>query len=123
MFSDQFARIMETVCAAANLISLIAPNDCGQSLCTHTDSSLGASNSAFREFSLFLLRTHFCLGQCRKGDGSGGGTIFDVEFAQDVFDMLADGPRACAQDDADLIIRFTLCDTNQNLRFARGETQ
>jgi hypothetical protein len=32
----------------------------------------------------------FCAGQCRKGDGSGGGTIFDAEFAQDVFDVLAD---------------------------------
>jgi hypothetical protein len=27
---------------------------------------------------------------CRKGNGSGGGTIFDAEFAQDVFDVLAD---------------------------------
>ena len=29
-------RIVETVCAAANLISLVAPDDCGQSLCTNT---------------------------------------------------------------------------------------
>src|SRR5947207_3529254 len=36
VFLDQFARIIETVCAAANLISLIAPDDCGQSLCTDT---------------------------------------------------------------------------------------
>src|SRR5438270_13019344 len=36
VFSDQFARIVETVCTAANLISLVAPDDCGQSLCTDT---------------------------------------------------------------------------------------
>src|SRR6478672_5286932 len=36
MFLDQLARIVETVCAAANLISLLAPDDCGQSLCTDT---------------------------------------------------------------------------------------
>jgi len=28
-------------------------------------------------------RSYFCIGQCRKGDGSGSGTIFDAEFAQD----------------------------------------
>jgi hypothetical protein len=27
MFSDQFARIVKTVCAAANMISFIAPDD------------------------------------------------------------------------------------------------
>ena len=64
----------------------------------------------------------FCVGQCRKGDG-GGGTIFDAEFAQDALDVLADRPGACAKDPADLIVRFTLCDPIQNLRFARGETQ
>ena len=37
--------------------------------------------------------------------------------------MLADCPSACAEDDADLIVRFALCDPSQNLRFARGETQ
>ena len=65
----------------------------------------------------------FCVGQCRKGDGSGGGTIFDAEFAQDAFDVLADRPGACAEDHADLIVRFTLCDPSQNLHFARGESQ
>ena len=68
-------------------------------------------------------RSFFCVGECRKGDGSGGGTIFDAEFAEDVFDVLADRPGACAQDHTDLIISFTLCDPSQNLRFARGETQ
>ena len=68
-------------------------------------------------------RSNFCLGQCRKGDNGRGGTVFDVEFAQDVFDVLADRPGACVEDHADLIIRFTLCDPRQNLRFARGETQ
>ena len=70
-----------------------------------------------------IADSNFCLGQCRKGDGSRGGTIFDVEFAQDVFDVLADRPGACAKDHADLIVRFTLCDPSQNLRFACGETQ
>lgn len=46
----------------------------------------------------------------RKGDGSGGGTIFDAELAQDAFDVLADRPGACVEDDADLAVRFTLCD-------------
>ena len=32
----QRARVEETVRAAANLISLVAPNDCGQSLRTNT---------------------------------------------------------------------------------------
>ena len=68
-------------------------------------------------------RSFFCVGQCRKGDGSGGGTIFDVEFAQDVFDVLADRPGTCPEDHADLIVRFTLCDPGQDLRFARSETQ
>src|SRR5438046_2775344 len=36
VFSEQFARIIETVCPAANLISLVAADDCGQSLCTDT---------------------------------------------------------------------------------------
>jgi hypothetical protein len=46
----------------------------------------------------------------RKGDGSGGGTIFDAELAQDAFDVLADRPGACVEDDADLAVRFTLRD-------------
>ena len=69
------------------------------------------------------LSSNFCLGQCRKGDNSRSGTIFDLEFAQDVFDVLADRPGACAEDHADLIVRFTLCDPSQNLCLARGETQ
>ena len=69
-------------------------------------------------------RTHsFSLGQYRERDGSSGRTIFDSEFAQDAFNVLADRPGACAEDDPDLIIRFTLGDPSQNLRFARGETQ
>ena len=63
------------------------------------------------------------IGQCRKRDGSGGGTIFDAQFAQDALDVLADRPGGCAQDDADLIVRLTLGDPNQNLRFTRGEPQ
>jgi hypothetical protein len=58
-----------------------------------------------------------------QGDNSRRGPVFDVEFAQNVFDVLADRPGACAEDHADLMIRFTLCDPSQNLRFARGETQ
>jgi hypothetical protein len=58
-----------------------------------------------------------------QGDNSRRGPVFDVEFAQDVFDVLADRPGASAEDHADLMIRFTLCDPSQNLRFARGETQ
>jgi len=65
----------------------------------------------------------FGFDQHRKGDNSRGGAVFDVEFAQDVFDVLADCPGACTEDHADLVIRFTLCDPSQNLRFARGETQ
>ncbi|MFZ0917960.1 MAG: hypothetical protein WAN04_13785 [Candidatus Udaeobacter sp.] len=34
----------------------------------------------------------FCAGQCRNSHGSGGGTIFDAEFAQDAFDVLVDRP-------------------------------
>jgi hypothetical protein len=45
---------------------------------------------------------------CRKGNGSGGGTIFDAEFAQDVFDVLADRPGACAEDHADLFKSYLL---------------
>ena len=70
-----------------------------------------------------LSRSFISVGQRRKGDGSGGGTIFDAEFAQDALDVLADRPGACAEDHADLVVRFTLCDPSQNLRFARGETQ
>jgi len=76
-----------------------------------------------RSHIIALGLSFFCIGQCRNGDGSGGGTIFDAEFAQDAFDVLADRPSACAEDDADLIVRFALCDPSQNLRFARGETQ
>jgi hypothetical protein len=65
----------------------------------------------------------FGLAQCRKGDNSRGGTVFDVEFAKDVFDVLADRSGGCVEDHADLMIRFTLCDPSQNLRFSRGETQ
>ena len=36
VFSDQFARIIETVGPAANRTSLVAPDNCGQSLCTNT---------------------------------------------------------------------------------------
>ena len=39
MFSDQFARIIETVCATANRISLVAPDDCGQALFADTSVS------------------------------------------------------------------------------------
>ena len=68
-------------------------------------------------------RSNFGLGQCGKGGDGRGGAVFDVEFAQDVFDVLADRPSACAEDHADLMIRFTLCDPSQSLPFARGETQ
>ena len=68
-------------------------------------------------------RLFSCAGQCRNGHYSGSGTIFDAEFAQDVFDVLADRPGTCAEDHADLIVRFTLCDPSQNLHFARGETE
>ena len=44
-------------------------------------------------------RSFFCVGQCRKGDGSGGGTIFDAELAQDSFDVLADRPGASLKTD------------------------
>ena len=63
------------------------------------------------------------VGRCRKGDGSGGGTIFDAEFAQDAFDVLADRPGTCTDDHADLIVSFTLCDPTQNFCFTPGETQ
>jgi len=66
--------------------------------------------------------SYFGLGQCRKGDNSRGGTVFDVEFAKDVFDVPADRSGGCVEDHADLMIRFTLCDPSQNLRFSRGET-
>jgi hypothetical protein len=36
MFTDQFARVIETMCAAANLIPFVAPDDCGHSLLTDT---------------------------------------------------------------------------------------
>ena len=39
-------------------------------------------------------RSFFCVGQCRKGDGSGGGTIFDAEFAEDAFDVLLAGAKS-----------------------------
>ena len=53
-------------------------------------------------------RLFFCVGQCRKGHGSGGGTIFDAEFAQDAFDVLPDRPGACAEDHADLFKSYVL---------------
>ena len=65
----------------------------------------------------------FGFGQCRKSDDSRGGTVFDLELAQDVFDVLADRSGACAQHHADLVIGFTLGNPTQNLRFARGEAQ
>ena len=68
-------------------------------------------------------RSNFCPWPMPQGDNSRRGPVFDVEFAQNVFDVLADRPGACAEDHADLMIRFTLCDPSQNLRFARGETQ
>ena len=76
-----------------------------------------------RKSHIIADRSNFCFDQCSKGDGSRGGTVFDVEFAQDVFYVLADRPGACAEDHADFMVRFTLCDPNQNLPFARGETQ
>ena len=66
-------------------------------------------------------RSSFYAGQCRNGNRSGGGTIFNAEFGQDALDVLTDRPGACAQDNPDLIVRFALCDPNENLRFARGE--
>jgi hypothetical protein len=53
-------------------------------------------------------RSFFCVGQCRKGDSSGSGTIFDAEFAQDAFDVLADRPGACAEDHADLFKSYVI---------------
>lgn len=46
-------------------------------------------------------RSFFCAGQCRNSHSSGGGTIFDAEFAQNAFDVLVDRPGACAEDHAD----------------------
>ncbi len=63
---------------------------------------------------------HFLHGQCRDGDRSGGGTIFDTEFGQDAFDVLTDRPGTCAEDHADLIVRFTLRDPGQNLQLRAG---
>ena len=77
---------------------------------------------ALREF-FAIKNPYFCIGQCPKGDGSGGGTIFDAEFAEDAFDVLADRPGACAENNPNLMVRFTLCDPGQNFRFPLGETQ
>ena len=88
-----------------------------------TQKEFSSSGDSRKGTSSHQLRYIFGPGHRRKGDNSCGGTVFDVEFAQDVFDVLADRPGACAEDNADLIIRFTLRDQTQNLRFARGETQ
>jgi hypothetical protein len=50
----------------------------------------------------------FCVCQFRKGDCSGGGTIFDAQLNQNALDMLADRFGAGAQDHTDLMISFTL---------------
>ena len=39
MFPDQFARVKETMCTAANVISLVASDDCGHALFTDTSVS------------------------------------------------------------------------------------
>jgi hypothetical protein len=52
-------------------------------------------------------RSFFCIGQCKR-DGSGGGTIFDAEFAQDAFDVLEDRPGTCAEDHADFFKSYVI---------------
>ena len=76
-----------------------------------------------RKSHIIADRSNFCLGQYRKGYDSRGGTVFDVKFVQDALDVLANRPGACAEDQADLIVRFTLRDPSQNLPFARCETK
>ena len=44
--------------------------------------------------------------QYREGDRRSRGAIFDMEFAEDVFDMLADRARGRANNDADIVIAF-----------------
>jgi hypothetical protein len=65
----------------------------------------------------------FSLASVAKAIRSATSPIFDAEFAQDAFDVLADRSGASAEDRADLIVRFTLCDPSQNLSFTRSKTQ
>lgn len=41
-------------------------------------------------------------------DNRSGGAVFDIELAQNVFDVLADGASACAENDADVLVAFAL---------------
>ena len=36
------------------------------------------------------------------------GAVFDIELAQNVFDVLADGASACAENDPDVLVAFAL---------------
>jgi hypothetical protein len=48
--------------------------------------------------------------QPREGDCRSGGTIFNIQLAQNALDMLADRPGACADNHTDLVVSFALCD-------------
>ena len=43
-----------------------------------------------------------------QSDRRSCGAIFDMEFAEDVFDVLADRARGRAKNDADIVIAFAL---------------
>jgi len=56
-----------------------------------------------------------------ESDYGSGGTIFNVQFAQNAFDVLADGARFRAQNHADLVIALASGNPDQHLCLARGE--
>src|SRR6266487_1505540 len=49
-----------------------------------------------------------CDGAFFERDYRSGGAVFDIELAQNVFDVLADGASACAENDADVLVAFAL---------------
>ena len=49
-----------------------------------------------------------CDGAPFERDNRSGGAVFDIELTQNVFDVLADGASACAENDPDVLVAFAL---------------
>lgn len=73
-----------------------------------------------------ILSTYSPIALLARGERShrhrrGGGAVLDAKLPEDLFEMLVHSARADAQNGADVAVRFSRREPDQNLALARGE--
>jgi hypothetical protein len=80
-------------------------------------SHCGPGSAGFAFSRLCEGAVHFKSHHCSRR------TVFHIELVENVFDVLADGARFCAKNDADSVVAFALGNPEENFCFARRQVQ